>query len=133
MFVSRLGLGCVTFGREVDETESFHLLDQAVDGGITLLDTAEGYGGGNARLYRQRMLGVSDVREQTGEMHSSEKISGCLCSGEFIRAITKLMSDNEREILVDVRCRITRSSQARASGPRSRNMRWAKVPTGPGS
>ena len=37
IFVSRLGLGCVTFGREVDEVESFQLLDQAVAGGITLL------------------------------------------------------------------------------------------------
>jgi aryl-alcohol dehydrogenase-like predicted oxidoreductase len=76
VFVSRLGLGGVTFGREIDEAESFRLLDQAVDGGITLLDTAEGYGGGNARLYRLKTLGVSDVREKTGEMYSSEKIIG---------------------------------------------------------
>lgn len=76
IFVSRLGLGCVTFGREIDEAESFRLLDQAVDGGITLLDTAEGYGGGNAQLYRQKTLGVSDVRERSDEMHSSEKIIG---------------------------------------------------------
>lgn len=40
ILVSRLGLGCVTFGREIDEAESFRLLDQARDGGITLLDTA---------------------------------------------------------------------------------------------
>ncbi|MGH9843121.1 MAG: aldo/keto reductase family protein [Blastocatellia bacterium] len=76
IFVSRLGLGCVTFGREIDEVESFRLLDQAVDGGTTLLDTAEGYGGGNAQLYRQKTLGVSDVREKSGELHSSEKIIG---------------------------------------------------------
>lgn len=76
IFVSRLGLGCVTFGREVDEVESFQLLDQAVAGGITLLDSAEGYGGGNAQLYRQKTLGVSDVREQSDELHSSEKIIG---------------------------------------------------------
>lgn len=76
VFISRLGLGCVTFGREIDEAESFWLLDQAVDGGITLLDTAEGYGGGNAQLYREKTLGVVDVREKSGEMHSSEKIIG---------------------------------------------------------
>lgn len=74
--VSRLGLGCVTFGREIDEAESFRLLDQAIDSGITLLDTAEGYGGGNAQLYREKTLGVADVREKSGEMHSSEKIIG---------------------------------------------------------
>lgn len=76
ILVSRLGLGCVTFGREIDEAESFRLLDQARDGGITLLDTAEGYGGGNAQLYRRKTLGVADVREKSGEMHSSEKIIG---------------------------------------------------------
>lgn len=29
VFVRRLGLGCVTFGREIDEAASFRLLDQA--------------------------------------------------------------------------------------------------------
>ena len=37
----RIGLGCVTFGREIDEAASFRLLDYAVERGISLLDTAE--------------------------------------------------------------------------------------------
>jgi 1-deoxyxylulose-5-phosphate synthase len=72
----RLGLGCVTFGREIDETASFRLLDYAVERGISLLDTAEAYGGGQARAYRQASLGIADEREVGGEMHSSEKIIG---------------------------------------------------------
>jgi len=72
----KLSLGCVTFGREIDEQESFRLLDYAVEKGITLLDTAEAYGGGQARQYRRNVLSVDDVREATGEMHSSEKIIG---------------------------------------------------------
>jgi aryl-alcohol dehydrogenase-like predicted oxidoreductase len=72
----RLALGCVTFGREIDEAESFRLLDYAVEHGITLLDTAEAYGGGQARQYRRNVLKVDDVREAGGEMHSSEKIIG---------------------------------------------------------
>ena len=44
--VSSIGLGCVTFGREIDAAASFAVLDRALDLGITLLDTAEAYGGG---------------------------------------------------------------------------------------
>jgi aryl-alcohol dehydrogenase-like predicted oxidoreductase len=69
-------LGCVTFGREIDEAESFRLLDYALDRGINLIDTAEAYGGGQARQYRRNVLGVDDARETSGEMHSSEKIIG---------------------------------------------------------
>ena len=74
--VSRLGLGCVTFGREIDEATSGRLMSSALDFGITLIDTAEAYGGGQARQYRRNTLGVDDVREASSEMHSSEKIVG---------------------------------------------------------
>jgi aryl-alcohol dehydrogenase-like predicted oxidoreductase len=74
--VSRLGLGCVTFGREIDEATSSRLMGSALDLGITLIDTAEAYGGGQARQYRRNTLGVDDVREASSEMHSSEKIIG---------------------------------------------------------
>jgi aryl-alcohol dehydrogenase-like predicted oxidoreductase len=43
---SRIGLGCVTFGREIDEAVSFALLDHALERGITHFDTAAAYGGG---------------------------------------------------------------------------------------
>lgn len=41
--VSAIGLGCVTFGREIDEATSFAILDHARENGITLLDTAAVY------------------------------------------------------------------------------------------
>jgi aryl-alcohol dehydrogenase-like predicted oxidoreductase len=44
--VSTIGLGCVTFGREIDEAESFRILDYALERGINLLDTADAYGMG---------------------------------------------------------------------------------------
>src|SRR5262245_61449379 len=72
----RLGLGCTTFGREISEDTAFRIMDHAIEHGITLFDTAEGYGGGQARLYRKNQLGVEDEREVSGEMHSSEKIVG---------------------------------------------------------
>jgi aryl-alcohol dehydrogenase-like predicted oxidoreductase len=71
-----IGLGCVTFGREIDEEASFRVLDYATEKGITFLDTAEAYGGGQARAYRKSKLGVEDVREVSGEMSSSERILG---------------------------------------------------------
>ena len=74
--LSTIGLGCATFGREIDEETSFRILDYAVDRGITFFDTAESYGGGNAQAYRRHHLDVNDVRETSGEMHSSELILG---------------------------------------------------------
>jgi len=74
--VSRIGLGGATFGREIDQATSFELMDFAVSRGITLFDTAEAYGGGEARDYRRNQLQIDDKREVTGEHHSSEKIIG---------------------------------------------------------
>lgn len=72
----RLGLGCGTFGREITEAEAFAVMDYAVANGITLFDTAEAYGGGQARAQRRTRYGLDDVREVSDEMHSSEKIVG---------------------------------------------------------
>ncbi len=63
--IPRIGLGCVTFGREIDEAQSFRVLDYAFERGITLLDTAEAYGGGQAREYRKG-LGLIDNNPISG-------------------------------------------------------------------
>jgi len=44
--VSAIGLGCVTFGREIDAASSFQVLDRAIERGVNLLDTAAVYGNG---------------------------------------------------------------------------------------
>ncbi len=74
--IPRIALGGVPFGREIDEQTSWMILDYALDHGINLIDTAEAYGGGNAKLGRKLSLGVDDEREVSDEMHSSEKIIG---------------------------------------------------------
>jgi aryl-alcohol dehydrogenase-like predicted oxidoreductase len=51
--ISSIGLGCVTFGREIDREAAFAILDHALARGITLLDTAESYGAGAS----ERVLG----------------------------------------------------------------------------
>ena len=76
LMMSPIGLGCATFGREIDEEASWKVLDYAVEKGITFLDTAESYGGGNSQQYRIKEYGVKDRREVTVEMNSSENIIG---------------------------------------------------------
>lgn len=71
-----LGAGTTTLGREVGEDDSYRLLDRAYELGFRVFDTAEAYGGGNARAYRAKTLGIEDIRETTGLMHSSEIILG---------------------------------------------------------
>lgn len=45
-YISQSGLGCVTFGREIDRAASFAIMDYALEQGITFFDTASAYGGG---------------------------------------------------------------------------------------
>jgi aryl-alcohol dehydrogenase-like predicted oxidoreductase len=47
-FVSKIGLGCVTFGREIDKSASFAVMDHASECGITFFDTASAYGAGSS-------------------------------------------------------------------------------------
>lgn len=44
--ISRIGLGCVTFGREIHESASFELMDYAQAHGILFFDTAAAYSDG---------------------------------------------------------------------------------------
>lgn len=43
--VSRLALGTMNFGELTDEAESFSIMNEALDAGINLFDTADVYGG----------------------------------------------------------------------------------------
>ncbi|MBK9169484.1 MAG: aldo/keto reductase [Bryobacterales bacterium] len=74
--VGRIGLGCATFGREIDEASAWTVMDAALERGVTLFDTAEAYGGGQARTYRRDRLGIDDTREVSHEDHSSECVLG---------------------------------------------------------
>jgi 1-deoxyxylulose-5-phosphate synthase len=56
--VTRIGLGCVTFGREIDANHSFQILDYAFERGVTLFDTAEAYTTGDECGSSERILGA---------------------------------------------------------------------------
>ena len=45
-YITKAGLGCVTFGREIDLSASFAIMDYALEKGVTFFDTAAVYGGG---------------------------------------------------------------------------------------
>jgi aryl-alcohol dehydrogenase-like predicted oxidoreductase len=62
--VSRIGLGCVTFGREIDEKTSFEVMDYAFSQGINLFDTAAAYGGGESERIIGRWLRDRGCRER---------------------------------------------------------------------
>lgn len=74
--ISGIGLGCVTFGREIDEDTSYTVMDYALGKGIDFFDTAEGYGGGQSYSGRQSDEGVAVQKEKTIEVSSSENIIG---------------------------------------------------------
>ena len=46
--LSKIGLGCVTFGREIDEAASFVMMDYALKHNITFFDTASAYAAGGS-------------------------------------------------------------------------------------
>ncbi|HEY3503954.1 MAG TPA: aldo/keto reductase [Actinocatenispora sp.] len=52
--VSVIGLGCNNFGRKLDLAGTRAVVDAAIDAGVTLLDTADIYGGGGAS---ERLMG----------------------------------------------------------------------------
>lgn len=62
--VSRLGLGAVTFGREIDEAASFAIMDYAFERGINVFDTAEAYGGGSSETIIGRWMRATGVRNE---------------------------------------------------------------------
>ena len=62
--VSSIGMGAVTFGREIDEQTSFAVMDRALEHGITLFDTAEVYAGGRSEEIIGRWLKARKSRDQ---------------------------------------------------------------------
>jgi len=82
--VSKIGLGCVTFGREINENQSLEVLDKAFDHGINLLNTSYYYSNGNSekilgkffqtRKNRKKFIIVSKIH---GDL-SSSVIENCI-------------------------------------------------------
>ena len=57
--VSRMCLGCMTFGREIDEAASLPIMQRALDAGINFFDTANVYGNGASETIVGKALKAS--------------------------------------------------------------------------
>lgn len=79
--VSSIGLGCVTFGREIDEATSVGLMDHALAQGINLFDTAEVYAAGASEEVVGRWLHRRGVRDQ---IILATKVAGVLTRERII-------------------------------------------------
>lgn len=79
--VSSIGMGCVTFGREIDRDASFAVLDRALDRGITLFDSAEAYGQGASENVLGGWIADRGVRDR---IVLATKVSGALTKGRVI-------------------------------------------------
>jgi aryl-alcohol dehydrogenase-like predicted oxidoreductase len=81
--VSSIGMGCVTFGREVDQTASLPILDHAFEQGITLFDTAEAYGQGASERVVGEWMRSRNLREK---IVLATKINGTLTRRRIIES-----------------------------------------------
>ncbi len=79
--VSSIGLGCVTFGREIDEAASFAVMDHALSRGINLFDTAEAYGRGASETVVGKWLKASGKRDKVA---LCTKVSGNLTAERIL-------------------------------------------------
>lgn len=73
--VSSIGMGCVTFGRELDKNSSLPILDHAFEQGITLFDTAEAYAQGMSEQVVGEWVKSRNVRDR---IVLATKINGTL-------------------------------------------------------
>jgi aryl-alcohol dehydrogenase-like predicted oxidoreductase len=62
--VSRLGLGCFNFGDRTDEATAFEIMDQALEAGINLFDTADMYAAGQSETIIGRWLAQGGGRRE---------------------------------------------------------------------
>ena len=92
--VSSIGLGCVTFGREIDRDASFQVLDHALERGITLFDTAEAYAAGASEAVVGEWLAKRGVRNK---IVLATKVSGTLTKERVVtsaeESLTRLKTD----------------------------------------
>ncbi len=79
--VSSIGMGCVTFGREIDREASFEVLDRALDRGITLFDSAEAYAQGASENVLGEWIADRGVRDR---IVLATKVSGELTKDRVI-------------------------------------------------
>ncbi len=95
LMVSSIGLGCVTFGREIDEETSRTVMDHAIERGLTLFDTAMGYNDGASEEVIGRWMAKRSCRESvvlatkvSGTLNRKHVLASCEASLRRLRSDT---------------------------------------------
>ena len=99
--VSRLCLGCMTFGREIDEAASLPIIQRALDEGVNFFDTANVYGNGASEEIVGRAL--KGVRQS---IVLASKVYGQVGSGVNDRGLSRYhimraVEDSLRRLQID--------------------------------
>ena len=93
--VSSIGMGCVTFGREIDKRESLAIMNHAFEHGITLFDTAAAYGQGASELVVGEWLQSRNLKDQ---IVLATKVTGRLTRQRIVTSaeasLTRLQTDH---------------------------------------
>jgi 1-deoxyxylulose-5-phosphate synthase len=98
---SRLCLGTMTFGEQLDQNASHRLLDLAFDRGIFTFDTANAYSGGESerilgnwlKHHRNDVVVSTKVRYQMGDDLMSVGLSRRTIKSEVERSLSRLQTD----------------------------------------
>ena len=81
--VSSIGMGCVTFGREIDKPTSVQVLDHALERGINLFDTAAAYADGESERVVGQWIADRGVRD---DIILATKVNGTLTKQAIIKS-----------------------------------------------
>jgi len=84
--VSRVGLGCNNFGWRLDQARTRAVVDAALDAGVTFLDTADVYGGGESeRFIGEALQGRRDRVVLATKFGQDQDVPGAGGSREHVR------------------------------------------------
>ncbi len=85
--ISKIGLGCVTFGREIDRSDSFLMMDYALKSAITFFDTASAYQNGIS----EQIVGswLASRRPNSDQVMVATKISPPYTSERVVKLVHK--------------------------------------------
>src|SRR5580765_6318000 len=106
LLVSPLCLGTMNFGSHTSETDSFAIMDRAIDAGVNFFDTANGYGGGETEQIVGRWFAQGGGRREkvvlatkvygnvAGEWPNDSKLSARHIRDACDRSLRSLQTDH---------------------------------------
>jgi len=94
--LSALGMGCVTFGREIDTDASYEILDYAHEKGITLFDTAAAYGQGASETVLGKWISDRGTRDR---IVLATKVNGILTRDFILRSAEESLQRLNTEVI----------------------------------